>query len=184
MEEVSQLRRSEIEAAAQRRRQEAIERFWGGGELRRLLHPTLPTLHTPGLCAHLPNTFVVSGEAGQLVRFQSGLEGRGLASKVKILFEERIEVSNLLPSEISCTLTLVFDCGLQQCECAASIQVRVRCQYTRDRLSVIEHALAVEGLTRKCLCPECTHEALMPVTMERDSGRHMSIWCKRLLFFC
>jgi hypothetical protein len=174
IEEVSQLRRSEIEAAAQRRRQEAIERFWGGGELRRLLHPTLPTLHTPALCARLPNTFVVSGEAGQLVRFQSWLEGRGLASKVKILSEERIEVSTLLPLEISCTLTLVLDCGLQQCECTANTQV---VSTVRDRLSVIEHALAVEGLARKCLCPDCTHQALMPVTMERDGGRHMSIWC-------
>jgi hypothetical protein len=145
MEEVSQLRRSEIEAAAQRRRQEAIERFWGGGELRRLLHPALPALHTPALRAHLPNTFVVSGEAGQLIRFQSGLEGRGLASKVKILSEERIEVSNLLPSEISCTLALVLDSGLQQCECTASVQV---VSTVRDRLSVIEHALAVEGLAR------------------------------------
>ena len=32
-----------------------------------------------------------------------------------------------------------------------------------NRLTIIEHALAVEGLARKCLCPNCTHQALMPV---------------------
>ncbi len=175
-EQVSQLRQSEIAAAAQRRRQEAIERFWEGGELRRLLHPALPALHTPALRAHLPNTFkfVVSGEAGQLVRFQSGLAGRGLANKARLLSEERIEVSALLPSEISCTLALVLECGLHQCECTTSTQV---VSTVRDRLSVVEHALAVEGLARKCLCPGCTHQALTPVTMERDGGRHMSTWC-------
>ena len=68
----------------------------------------------------------------------------------------------------------MLDSGLQQCECSASVQV---VSTVRDRLSVIEHALAVEGLARKCLCPDCTHQALMPVIMERDGGRHMSIGC-------
>jgi hypothetical protein len=77
----SQLRQSEIAAATQRRRQEAIERFWEGGELRLLLHPALPSPNTPALRTDLPNTFVVSGEAGSLVRFQSGLAGRGLAKR-------------------------------------------------------------------------------------------------------
>ena len=68
LDEVAQLRQSELAAAAERRRLEAVDRFWKGGELRRLLHPTLPTLHTPALRAQLPDTFVVSGEAQQLSR--------------------------------------------------------------------------------------------------------------------
>ncbi len=83
----------------------------------------LHLLHTPALRAYLPNTFVVSGEAGSLVRFQSGLAGRGLANKVRMLSEERIEVSALLPSEIYCTLALVHEHGLHQCECSASTRV-------------------------------------------------------------
>jgi hypothetical protein len=116
----------------------------------------------------------VSGEAGPLVRFQSGIAGRGLANKMRMLPEERIEVSSLLPSEISCTLALVFEHGLHQCECSAITQV---VSTVRDRLSVVEHALAVEGLARKCVCPDCNHQALTPVTMEPDGAHHMSSWC-------
>jgi hypothetical protein len=93
---------------------------------------------------------------------------------VRIFSEERIEVLALLPSEISCTLALVHEHWLHQCECSASTQV---VNTVRDRLSVIKHALAVDGLACECLCPDCNHQALTPVTMERDGARHMSTWC-------
>jgi hypothetical protein len=144
LEQVSQLRQSEIAGASQRRRQETIERFWEGGELRRLLHPALPgpALHKPALRADLLNTFVVSGEACSLVRFQSWLAGRGLANKMRMHSEEWIEVSSLLPPEISCTLALVLEHGLHQCECSASTYV---ISTVRDRSSVVEHALSFRG---------------------------------------
>ena len=80
MEEVAQLCQSKLEAAAERLQQAAIERFSSGGEIWRLMHPSLPVLHTLALRTNLPNNFIVAGEALQMARFRTGLEGRELAS--------------------------------------------------------------------------------------------------------
>ena len=174
MAEVAELRQSELEAAAERRRQESIDRFWGGGELRRLLHPALPSLHTPALRTHLPNTFVVAGEAQQIARLRSRLAGRGLEKCLQECTEGRFEVANLLPSEISGFLALVHETGVRTLECTSSAQVVTTAQ---DRLAVIEHALAMEGLARQSRCPECNQQTLLPVSLLQQGTRSISTWC-------
>jgi hypothetical protein len=174
MEELAQLRQSELEAAAERRRQEQIETFWSEGGIRRLLRPSLPVLHTPALRSNLPNTFMVVGEVEQMAEFWNRLAGRGLASKVQEFPEGRMEVAALLPSEIYIVLTLVHETGVKTQECTIGAQVVCT---ARDRLAVIEHSLASEGLARKSRCPLCNHTALMPVSMMQDGSRSVSIWC-------
>lgn len=68
---------SEMQAAAQKRRQEAINRFWSGGELRLCLDPAHPTLHTPALRAQLPSTLAVTGEEPDIGSFLAGLKESG-----------------------------------------------------------------------------------------------------------
>ena len=174
MAEVAELSQSELEAAAERRRQESIDRFWGGGELRRLLHPALPSLHTPALRTHLPNTFVVAGEAQQIARLRSRLAGRGLEKCLQECTEGRFEVAYLLPSEISGVLALVHETGVRTLECTSSAQVVTT---TQDRLAVIEHALAMEGLVRQSWCPECNQQTLLPVSLLQQGTRSISTWC-------
>ena len=47
----------------------------------------------------------------------------------------------------------------------------------QDRLAVIEHALAMEGLARQSRCPECNQQTLLPVSLLQQGTRSISTWC-------
>ena len=128
MAEVAELRQSELEAAAERRRSVCRNQstgFGAGGELRWLLHPALSSLHTQALRTHLPNTFVVVGEAQRIASLRSRLVGCGLETRrcLQECSEGPLEVAYLLPSEISGVLALVHETGVRTLECASSAQV-------------------------------------------------------------
>ena len=55
-DEWHQLRRSELTAAADRERLDAISRFYTGRELQRLLHPKAPAQHSPALYTDIPDS--------------------------------------------------------------------------------------------------------------------------------
>ena len=95
------------------------------------MHPSLPVVHTLALRTKLPNNFMVAGEALQMARFRTGLEGRELASKALESPEGQLEVAALLPSEISIVLTLLHEAG-----------EIVTTAPSQDCLTVIEHSLA------------------------------------------
>ena len=60
-EEMHFLRSSERNRDTERSRQAAVDRFYDGGELRRLLHPQTPTAHSPMLRTSVSDSFVVTG---------------------------------------------------------------------------------------------------------------------------
>jgi len=55
-EEWQDLRRRELAAAAEQERLRAIDRFYTGRELQKLLHPRVPAPHSPQLYTDIPNT--------------------------------------------------------------------------------------------------------------------------------
>ena len=174
-DQVVGLRQSELSAAARRRRQEAIDRFWSGGELRRLLHPVALALHTPALSTNIPNSFVATGTVLQLGRLQSGLEGLGLAGKVARDNAGHLIISNLCPSEVPRALAVVMETGAKSGLLESREQVVTTAQ---DRLVVIEYNLASEGTAKKSLCPICRGAALLPVSVERNGQHAMATWCQ------
>ncbi len=60
------LRLAECRQDAERCRQDAVDRFYAGGELHRLLHLQTPTAHSPMLRTSVPYSFLVSGDAPAL----------------------------------------------------------------------------------------------------------------------
>ena len=67
------LRRKELDQALERERLNSISRFYTGRELQKLLHPRTPAPHSPQLYTNIPGTIVVTGDAGRLDAFVSGL---------------------------------------------------------------------------------------------------------------
>ncbi len=67
-----QLRKSHLAAAARRN---AINRFYSGSELQRLLHPRAPAQHSLALYTDIPDTIIVTGnrDNGALAVFKDGL---------------------------------------------------------------------------------------------------------------
>ena len=174
-DQVAALRQSELSAAAKRRRQEAIDRFWSGRELRKLLHPATLALHTPALRTSIPNSFVATGTGPQLSRLQSGLEGLGLAGKVARDSSGNLVIDNLCPSEVAPALAVVAESGTKSGMLEGREQVVTT---AHDRLVVIEYNLALEGTAKKSLCPSCRGSALLPVSVQRNGARTMSTWCQ------
>ena len=73
-EEMHLLRRTELHHATEQSRQAAIARFYDGGELRRLLHPQTPTMHSPMLRTSVPDSFVVAGDGLSLQTVATDLQ--------------------------------------------------------------------------------------------------------------
>ena len=74
-EALTELRCTAVAAAERQSQQAAIARFWTGGEIRRLLRPQIPGLHSPLLRCDAPDTLQVAGSAASLDsdRFVDGL---------------------------------------------------------------------------------------------------------------
>ena len=55
-DEWHQLRKGELQIAAERARRDAVSRFYTGRELQHLLHPRAPAPHSPALYTNIPDT--------------------------------------------------------------------------------------------------------------------------------
>ena len=150
LDEVAQLRQSELAAAAERRRLEAVDLFWKGGGLRRLLHPTLPTLHAPALRDQLPDSFVVSGGGAAAITIPVRARGPRAGQQGAGPLRGEARGGSSPPVGNLRALSLIQESGVRQRETSAAERIVHTAQ---DRITVIEHALAMEGLERKCLCP-------------------------------
>ena len=100
-EEMHLLRRTELHHATEQSRQAAIARFYDGGELRRLLHPQTPTMHSPMLRTSVPDSFVVAGDGLSLQTVATDLEhieGLNLQFQGGSISVSGIRPGDLLPS--------------------------------------------------------------------------------------
>ena len=67
------LRRRELTEAAERDRVGAINRFYTGRELQRLLHPRAPATYLPLLYTDIQDTVLVASNSSELAAFRVGL---------------------------------------------------------------------------------------------------------------
>ena len=166
-----QLRRSELTVAVDRERLAAINRFYSGRELQRLLHPRAPAPHSPALYTDIPDTVTVTGDSSALADFIVGLG----TDKVQV---ERLDgavcVSGIHPADLDRVLSLVERGGL-----AAALKGRKRLvQGVTDRLCAWESELATEAKATRAHCPSCKGCNLMPVTQFSDrADRTVRWWC-------
>ena len=171
-EEWHDLRRRELAEAAERERLSAINRFYTGRELQKLLHPRAPAPHSPQLFTDIPDTVVVSGDEGAMAAFRAAV---GL---VEIRAETPVSaiISGLRPADLDRVLCLVEQGGLE-----AKLQGQRRLVHSvSDRLCAWESDLAMEAKATKARCSGCGGGDFTPVTqMSGDSDRVIRWWCNR-----
>jgi ribonuclease HI len=166
-----QLRRSELTAAADRERLNAISRFYSGRELQRLLHPRAPAPHSPALYTDIPDTVVVTGDSNALAVFKDGL---GPDKAQAEMLEGAVRVSGIQPADLDRVLSLVERGGLG----AALVGRKRLVQGVADRLCAWESELATEAKATKARCSSCGGNHLTPVTQFSDqTGRTVRWWC-------
>jgi len=171
-EQLQELRKDELTQQMARARSAAISRFWTNGELKRMLHPNPPGLHTPQISTAYPEAVLISGAASVL---------RHLASELSLLpFPVRasagtLSVQGLGPSSLYRVLDLVSDKDLTiELSCRTRVVTSVE-----DRLGAFEVALAAEAAATKARCPRCLGSGcFLPVPTLRAGSRTVSTWCR------
>ena len=178
-EELQLLRHSELTVAAEKSRQDAISRFYTGGELRRLLHPTGPSQHTPMLRTAMPDGMTVRGgeEEEQVLRVAlSGFDRLEVTTETT----NSVRIAGIHPSDLSKVLLAVQEHKLT----ILSLTGDQRLVFSvSDRLTAWEHSLASEALARKSRCARCQQLTLTPVTSIEGERRIMGNWCNQCSAF-
>ena len=173
-EEMHELRRTEMHQATEQSRQAAIDRFFDGGELRRLLHPQAPTIHSPMLRTCVPHSFVVAGDDLSLQTVATDLKhigGLNLQYQVGSIL-----VSGIRPVELLAALRAVAHAP----RTVRLLQVVSRLAHSAtDRLSAWEHSLTLEATAQQAVCPGCLGTDVTPVTVMDGGRRIMATWCSR-----
>jgi hypothetical protein len=149
-EEMHLLRLAERRRDAERCRQDAVDRFYDGGELHRLLHPQTSTAHSPMLGTSVPDSFVVAGDALSLHSVAADLAHIGGVS-------------------LECHMGSVLVTGIVANDLLSALQAVARPAQTvtlrpagprlahsaTDRLSAWEHSLATEATAQQAVCHRC-----------------------------
>ena len=171
-EQLQELRKDELTREMARARNEAISRFWTNGELRRLIHPRPPGLHTPQIRTAYPDAVVISGCSSKLCHLDEEL--RTLPFSVTVAAES-ITVSGLGPSTLYRILDLVSDQGLQ-----VRLTGQTRTVFSvEDRLGAFEAVLASEASATKATCPQCRGSGcFLAVPRPQAGARAVRIWCR------
>jgi len=172
-----ELRGKELKEAAERERGDAIHRFYTGGELKRLLHPRTPTIHSPHLFTSIPNQIVASGV--RLEALEAGL--RRLKRVHHCICSEQMHISNIQPGDLGEVLTLIEREGMH-----AQLQTGNKrlVSSPEDRLCAWESELASEGTAKSAVCQICQERDLVPVTIiSQGTTRSMATWCKKCCRF-
>ena len=181
IEELQLLRHAELTAAAEQRRQDAIDRFYTGGELRRLLNHSTPSQHTPMLRTAMPDSVIVRGSraAEQTLRLSlAGCEGL----EVKLDRDDSILVSGIHPSDLHRVLHTVQEHNLTALPLSGNCQPRLVSSVT-DRLAAWEHSLASEALAKTSRCSRCQQRTLTPVSRIVGDSRTVVHWCNQCSAF-
>ena len=174
LEEWQQLRRTELTEAAERDRQGAIDRFYTGGELRRLLHPRAPAPHSPLLQTTLPDTLRVIGDCRELEALRAEVSVLR-DTEIHLIANDTLCITGIRPEDLYRVLFLVESRKLM----ARLMPGQVRLVSSAgDRLCAWEHELATEGTATKGFCTRCESRDLLQLTAVRaESGRTMVTWC-------
>jgi hypothetical protein len=172
MEEGQQLRRSELSAAADRARLDAINRFYGGKELQRLLHPKPPAPHSPLLAPRHRDTDRWQQRPG----FPKGRPHRFRGGA------DRDAGGSLVSSQLHWPVSSPWLTGSEQEGLSTELDGRERLvQGVADRLCTWESELAVEAKATKARCASSRSKLLMPVTQSSDqpspASRTVRWWC-------
>jgi hypothetical protein len=175
-EEMHLLRRTELHHATEQSRQSAIARFYDGGELRRLLHPQTPTMHSPMLRTSVPDSFVVAGDGLSLQAVATDLQHIG---GLDLQFQgSSILVSGIRPVDLLPSLRAVARTPRTVRLLPAGSRLA---HSTTDRLSAWEHSLALEATAQQAVCQGCLGADVTPVTVMDGGSRCMATWCSRCL---
>ena len=167
-EEMHLLRRTELHHATEQSRQAAIARFYDGGELRRLLHPQTPTMHSPMLRTSVPDSFVVAGDGLSLQTVATDLQHVGGLNLV--LHGGSILVTGIRPVDLLPSLRAVARAPRTVRLLPAGSRLA---HSSTDRLSAWEHCLALEATARQAVCQGYLGTDVTPVTV--------ATWCSRCL---
>jgi len=162
-----------VAAAERQSQQAAIARFWTGGEIRRLLRPQAPALHSPLLRCDAPDTLLVAGSAASLDVLTDKLGALGHGARVSRA-ADRVTISALLPTAWFQILSLVTDTDLviQAVTGGGAVVSGVG-----DRLASWELCLASEAAAKKNVCPTCREDRLIPVSVEQGGIRSVCTFC-------
>ena len=107
-DEWHQLRRRELQAAAERARRVAVSRFYTGRELQQLLHPKAPAQYSPALFTNIPDKIQVTGDCRALAAFQHNLRAEWTQAD---MVEGAVCVSGIKPADLGRILTLAEQGG-------------------------------------------------------------------------
>ncbi len=132
-DEWHQLRRRELQAAADHARRDTVSQFYTGRELQQLLHPKAPAQHSPALYTNIPDKIQVTGDRRALAAFQHNL---GAEWTPVDMVEGAVCVSSIKPADLGRILTLAEQGGLRT-ELEGQKQI---VQGVTDRLCVWECA--------------------------------------------
>ena len=103
------LRRKELAQALERELLNSISRFYTGRELQKLLHPRTPAPHSPQLYTSILGTIMVTGDAGRLNTFVSGL----LQGYTPVAVAHNLlRAEDLKPADLGRALSLAEERGL------------------------------------------------------------------------
>ena len=173
LESLTELRCSAVAAAERQSQQAAIARFCTGGEIRRLLRPQAPALHSPLLRCDAPDTLLVAGSAASLDVLTDKLGALGHGARVSRA-ADRVTISALLPTAWFQILSLVTDTDLviQAVTGGGAVVSGVG-----DRLASWELCLASEAAAKKNVCPTCREDRLIPVSVEQGGIRSVCTFC-------
>ena len=172
-EALTELRCTAVAAAERQSQQAAIARFWTGGEIRRLLRPQTPALHSPLLRCDAPDTLLVAGSATSLDVLTGKLGALGHGARVSRA-ADRVTISALLPTAWFQILSLVTDTDLviQAVTGGGAVVSGVG-----DRLASWELCLASEAAAKKNVCPTCREDRLIPVSVEQGGIGSVCTFC-------
>ena len=168
-EALTELRCTAVAAAERQSQQAAIARFWTGGEIRRLLRPQIPGLHSPLLRCDAPDTLQVAGSAASLDRFVDGLHVGRVSRSANL-----VTVTGLSPTTLHTALSRLTgtDVIVQAVGGGGHMVTRVG-----DRLGAWEYSLATAAAAQKQQCRECLDKRLLPISVEQDGARSICTWC-------
>jgi hypothetical protein len=173
-EELQLIRRSELTAAAERSRQDAVSRFYTGRELQKLLHPSPPSLHTPMLKTAIPDSVQVRGGWEVEASLRMGLTWcEGVVVRPGI--GESVVVSGIRPSYMYRVLLFIQESGLAVLSVAGDPHLVFS---ATDRLAAWEYSLAKEAMAKKSQCQLCLQRSMIPISKTDDDDQRVVVhWC-------
>ena len=172
-EELQLVRHSELTAAADRSRKDAVSKFYTGGELRKLLNPSIPSLHTPMLRTAMPDCVHVRGGRDVEAMLRIGLvRCEGVAVRPEA--EGSVLVSGIRPSDLCKVLCFAQERNLA----VLTLSGVPRLVFSAtDRLAAWEYLLASEAMAKTSKCSQCMQPSILPVTRIDGGKRTVLHWC-------